>query len=48
MVTDGVVETAVSGALGLVVAGVVAALALVLLFPKPRRKDTDAYVSWWP
>ncbi len=43
----GVVDVSMTGALGLVVMGLVAAVALIWLFPAGRQ-DRTAYVRWWP
>jgi hypothetical protein len=42
-----IVEIVASGAVGWVVIGLVAILALVWLFPGPQRKHAT-YVRWWP
>jgi hypothetical protein len=43
-----VVEVATSGAMGLVIIGMFAILALTLLFPEPHPRAVDRNVRWWP
>ena len=48
LVEDRILQTAVSGAVGSVMIGLIAVLALVLLFPQPGKQFSDRHVRWWP
>jgi hypothetical protein len=44
---DYIVEIAASGAVGLVMIGIVAMLALLWLFPRVQAREARARVGWW-